>query len=264
MQCTHPITIRTKILSETKYHEVRCGICMACRITRSNEWKFRCLHELESWENSSFITLTYNQQWVPLGRGMVREPSLCVSDLQNFIKKIRKHYPWQIKYYACGEYGETNGRPHYHMILFGVPLKDAVNLHHLWGMCDPEAYKAGTATTDSIQYTAQYITKKHLGKKGKLYYQEKGIVPPYQVASHNLGATWARKHQHQLWQDMCIYVQGKPHAIPRYYRKLLGITEKDLANYINKEKLAEKNTNASCYQRDINLTQRAKLAQRSL
>ena len=44
------------------------------------------------------------------------------SDFQKFIKRLRKDY--DIKYFACGEYGDKTLRPHFHAILFGVNFSD--------------------------------------------------------------------------------------------------------------------------------------------
>lgn len=44
------------------------------------------------------------------------------------LRKVnRKVYPMkQLRYYACGEYGERFGRPHYHYIIFNLHPDAAV------------------------------------------------------------------------------------------------------------------------------------------
>lgn len=66
-------------------------------------------------------------------------PYLSVYDVQCFIKRLRKnslnyckkHYEefsqkdYQIRYYACGEYGSTTCLPHYHLLFFFSSSKEA-------------------------------------------------------------------------------------------------------------------------------------------
>lgn len=54
--------------------------------------------------------------------------TLDKSEIQRFIKRVRKHFPNKdIKYFLCGEYGGAGKegatlRPHYHIILLGCPF----------------------------------------------------------------------------------------------------------------------------------------------
>jgi hypothetical protein len=69
-------------------------------------------------------------QWLPIERDFVNNVPfinyLRTSDLQKFFKRLRRQidllYPYEenskIRYFACGEYGETYLRPHFHIILF--------------------------------------------------------------------------------------------------------------------------------------------------
>lgn len=66
--------------------------------------------------DSSFITLTYDEEKLPHGRTLVPK------HLQDWLKRIRKEVsPVRLRYYAVGEYGDTSFRPHYHVALFGYP-----------------------------------------------------------------------------------------------------------------------------------------------
>ena len=41
------------------------------------------------------------------------------------MKRLRARFPRaDIRYYACGEYGEINSRPHFHVCLFGFNFPD--------------------------------------------------------------------------------------------------------------------------------------------
>ena len=83
---------------------------------------------------------------------------------KSFFKRLRKQYAKRsngikLRYYACGEYGDRYGRPHYHAIVCGLSLRDEdkalVRLSWPFGLCH-----FGTATPDSISYVCQYIDKK--------------------------------------------------------------------------------------------------------
>lgn len=129
-----------------------CGQCIPCRIMRSRVWAARM--ELESYmhDASSFVTLTYDEEHVPASG------SLVPRDAQLWLKRLRKALqPRPIRFYLCGEYGETTQRPHYHAALFGVGVLDTDAVHSSWGM---GFTKVGDLTPKSARYVAGYIMKK--------------------------------------------------------------------------------------------------------
>ena len=105
-----------------KFITVPCGKCDECRVNHSREWALRCsLHYAalspEEKAKSWFITLTYDDLHNP---GV-----LCPDDMTLFFKRLRKHFKNEkIKYFYCGEYGSRTYRPHYHLIIFGLPITD--------------------------------------------------------------------------------------------------------------------------------------------
>ena len=95
--------------------ELPCGQCMPCRINKRNIWTTRILLELTCHESNSWITLTYNDDNIPYRN------ELDKTDYQLWLKRLRKaHATQKIRYYLCGEYGDDRGRPHYHVVLFGL------------------------------------------------------------------------------------------------------------------------------------------------
>lgn len=164
MKCDNPISIKLKPELSAKHGmnhaPVQCGKCYNCKQTRIAQWSFRLLKELEVADNAYFVTLTYDNQHVPITTGRypmtllknskqdlecrIREGLEERSDrsLQGFFKRLRYYeretkilfdYKVQkiyekkpIKYYAAGEYGSKGerggkgGRPHYHIILFNI------------------------------------------------------------------------------------------------------------------------------------------------
>ena len=72
------------------------------------------MHEAQLHEHSCFVTLTYDEAHLPAGL------SLDHRHFQLFMKRFREHaLPAKIRFYMCGEYGDINGRPHYHALVFG-------------------------------------------------------------------------------------------------------------------------------------------------
>ena len=80
---------------------VPCGQCCGCRLERSRQWAIRCTHEASLHENNCFITLTFNDDNLP------SDKSLDVRHFQLFMKRLRKQFGSNIRYYHCGEYGEN-------------------------------------------------------------------------------------------------------------------------------------------------------------
>ena len=60
------------------YIEVPCGRCINCRINRTREWTMRLIQESDSWTNTIFVTLTYQDTALPVDSGLHKE------DLQKF------------------------------------------------------------------------------------------------------------------------------------------------------------------------------------
>lgn len=116
---------------------------------------------LESYKHAknAFVTLTYSQEHLPKGGTLVPKA------LQDFLKRLRKAvYPTQIRYYACGEYGEQDQRPHYHLAIFGLGPEDAETIDKAWGL---GFSFIGDLSHDSAQYIAGYVTKKMTHAEGK-------------------------------------------------------------------------------------------------
>lgn len=156
--------------------QVPCGQCIGCRLEKSRQWAIRCEHEASLYTNNCFLTLTYNDKYLPINN------SLNLRHFQLFIKKLRKKHGKNIRYYHCGEYGELNLRPHYHALIFNFDFKDKIHykthkdnkyyvskeLDALWS--DPETKEPlgycviGDLTFESAAYVARYCLKKQLAK----------------------------------------------------------------------------------------------------
>ncbi len=221
---------------------VPCGQCIGCRLESSRQWAIRCLHEASLHERNSFVTLTYNDDNLPEDR------SLSIRHLQLFMKRLRKQYGAGIRFYACGEYGEKLGRPHYHLCLFnfeppdkklhkqinGKNLYTSKSLDQIWGK---GFTLTGDVTFQSAAYVARYIMKKINGSEATLHYETvdsetgeiQNIKPEFTTMSRRpgIGTNWLRKFSTDVYPDDFIVVNGKKMRPPRFYDKQFEITNQD-------------------------------------
>lgn len=240
MNCTSPVRIRNPnfepdntLSDEENYLRcwmiVPCGKCLACRASRAREWSYRLLTEMDSWQGkTSFITLTYDDDHLPSVMSAYMDecdkvyylpsPTLRKKDFQDFMKRLRKDvYPEKLKYFYCGEYGERTGRPHYHVILFGLDVPSAqVLVGQNWKLGN---IKVGSVTSESIRYVAGYVQKKLEVEDYLSDYLEK----PFKVSSKGLSIDFVRKNEEQIKQRDYLTMFGSKMTIPRYFRKKLDI-----------------------------------------
>lgn len=108
------------------------------------------------------MTLTYNDATVPstrINNDVVNV--LCKRDLQLFLKRVRKCIePDRIRFFACGEYGPTTLRPHYHMILFNFPTTKDVfkTVSEKWSLGFVSVSRIKPAHFDYVaKYCASYM-----------------------------------------------------------------------------------------------------------
>lgn len=111
--------------------KVPCGHCLGCRLDSARHWADRMILELDSYNGLGvFLTLTYNDDHLRWSSDddsidIPREPTLYKRDVVLFMKRLRKHYSDRVlRFFMCGEYGSRTGRPHYHIILYGLGLED--------------------------------------------------------------------------------------------------------------------------------------------
>lgn len=216
MDCTNPIELHYTECGTLKGRLVPCGKCLACRIAKTREWSLRLLYELKTCDfNASFITLTYDNEHLPLDIGLHKK------DLQDFWKRLRKDLDFKIKYYACGEYGDKNSRPHYHAIIFGLKPDKVLEklLIDNWSYCDSLRFTFGkgygSVTPDSIGYVTGYVRKKLSGDLAKQVYGDK--QPPFACCSRGLGLGFALENAERIKKDGYCMFNGSKLSIPRYF-----------------------------------------------
>jgi len=221
MKCLKPI-ILFKNVNRQLYPdglEVPCGKCEACRIQKRNEWCVRMIHELDSWTDAVFVTLTYSEDKIPSHESLVK------SDLQKFFKRLRKKIePNKIKYFACGEYGDQTNRPHYHAIIFGLSQKDHDIINECWGL---GIIHTGIAEPASMRYVAKYIQKKLSGELAKEVYEDTNRESVFCLTSKGMGKNFVLKNAKQITDNCGFTLFGTPMSFPRYYLKILELENTD-------------------------------------
>lgn len=245
--------------------QLPCGQCIGCRLERSRQWAMRGTHEKQFHKESMFLTLTINPENM-LKRG---HKGLVKRDLQLFMKRLRKH-AWtterkKIRFIACGEYGPSKGRAHYHAIIYGYEFKDqkfwkhskpnkfvsltskfplfrSAELEKLWTM---GFSTIGEVSFDTVAYVARYILKKVNGEKAnKEYtYVDKETGEEYQkeyiVMSRRpgIGKTWLDKYESDLYPKDFVHIKGKKMRPPRYYDKLLEQSKPEMFKEIKAKRI---------------------------
>lgn len=209
--------------------EIPCGKCVGCRMAKAKEWSVRCALERSYYpeDDCLFLTLTYDDDHLP------KDGWLCKRDLQLFWKRLRKA-GFRFRYFACGEYGETYHRPHYHAIVFGLHLDDldffsvshsmsqlyvSSTLSGVWqnGLC-----VAGYADSGSIAYTAGYVEKKQNDPAWDSY-----AVKPFITMSRKpaIGTRYLLDNTRSIIGSNKVYGDfGNCHSysVPRHFVRKIG------------------------------------------
>lgn len=180
-------------------HDIPCGYCDVCLTNKAKLRGFKTFTNSLYIQASMFITLTHSDETLP--RTQSGLPTLDKTLVPDFIKKLRFHINGRKKItdpdykrigvVYCGEYGDKDQRPHYHLIIFGYEFDDqrywrttkkgypqyrSAKLDALWGLGNAEI---GEVTPASCTYVASYIYKKQYGEKAKEHYQDR--IPEYVV-----------------------------------------------------------------------------------
>lgn len=212
---------------------VPCGQCIECRLRRTRDWAMRCMHEASLYEQNSFLTLTYADEYLPKGGTLDRRA------FPLFMKRLRQECG-SVRYFHAGEYGERNGRPHYHALLFGLRFADerwtgesgsghrvyeSETLSALWPF---GIGQLGSVSFESAQYVARYCLKKVTGSRALAHYQRVDaqgniyqLEPEYATMSRRpgIGTRWIEKFREEVYRDDSVMIGGAEVTPPRFYDK---------------------------------------------
>lgn len=217
-----------------------CSGCIGCRIDRQKSWAIRIIHEMKMHESACFVTLTYDEEHLPHDYGLNK------THLQKCIRALRDR-GHQLRYYACGEYGDKFSRPHYHAALFGVDFRaggklishgknalyENAALEKAWGR---GFVSVGELDYESAMYVARYVLKKMTGPPAEEHYTRDNpitgnvytVQPEFSLFSIGLGKEWwaAFGCSDVIPHDNVIF-KGREARVPKYYDHLLGKTNPD-------------------------------------
>lgn len=229
-----------KALNPDNPVKISCGQCIGCRQDRVSAWAVRCTHEAQVHSDSCFITLTYDDEHVP------QDYSVKLHHWQLFMKRLRKRFGSGIRFFACGEYGEQGGRPHYHALLYGFDFPDKVYystrnghrvfksqaLEELWGMGRGEV---GSVTIESAGYCAQYVQKKQNGDRAFDHYtrispmngETYTVSPEFAVMSRRpgIGDEWFHRFAGDVFPSDHVVIDDQSRRVPDFYVKRLAMLQ---------------------------------------
>lgn len=246
MGCTNPIGIADKLGNATKRP---CSTCMDCRLNYSREWAIRCYHEAKMHDENSFLTLTFNNENLPI------DGSISKDHVVKFMKRLRRKIePETVRFFASGEYGEKYDRPHYHICLFGFDFPDKkvlkakrrkkgytnlLYISEMLGKIWKEGFHSiGELNFETAGYAARYITKKHFGKLSDYVYD--GLEPEFALMSRGqkkggkggIGKPWFDKYWNDCYPKDFVTINGKKHKPPKFYDNLMEKKDLDMWQWI--------------------------------
>lgn len=255
-----------------------CGKCMLCTKRYRMHWVLRCMHEARFYDQMCYITLTVDDEHIdhvfplsPVGSMVdgVRWHCLRHKPFQNFMKRLRRrldygfrstivrdgkvlvrnyHGEKNLRYFMCGEYGDTTHRPHYHAIIYGFfppdarPLRDGLSVSDLLSSVWPFGFHTVSKVEPAcVSYVAGYVDKKM--DESRNTWMVEGVTPEYVAMSRGcskLGTGGIGKSFFDLyWRELypmnddgtfarnyALTVDGFKVKMPRYYDNLLCLHQK--------------------------------------
>lgn len=213
---------------------IPCGGCLACRRERRMDLTVLQSCEASLHQDNWFITLTYDdaRTFDLTGFPPYSLDRVHLSDFNLSMRKHMKYLGYDWRYFACGEYGEKYGRPHYHLSVFGVTPQDLglpfqVDVEQTRRLClgtkgiiakvkpgtfDSQgreywqspviekfwpfgSHKIYRANRETFQYVAGYVTKKLTGDMAKKERKQVGLESEFQAQSRpSIGYPWFLKY----------------------------------------------------------------------
>ena len=227
------------------YVIVPCGKCPDCKQKWRTQLAQRVRYELLNYNYNEvcFLTLTANDENID---NVFPNGSLDHAYFQRFMKRLRRTLEYhgfkgKIKYLIAGEYGEKNGRPHFHMILFGYKPSDlkyfykskkgyncykSKFLENIWGAGFVDV---GDVNEHTAPYMVKYITKFGEIKSDEFIVNGKNVRKPYIVYPKKiLGLDYFLANIEQILSNGYILdTRGKKLGIPRSYLKFCEKNDSD-------------------------------------
>lgn len=265
--------VEVRPLLENQIQQIDCGQCIGCRLKYSRSWADRLVLESMQYPetNTWCITLTYSDEAfqlrdkhdkllhpsfltrTDLETGVIDTvPVLYKRDVELFMKRLRKTFAEfgydNIRYYCAGEYGDKNGRPHFHMVLFNIGFPDlrlsdrcysefgemfeSDLLNRCWSdnvgsNRSPDYRPIGIAAINRFSwhfgaYIARYVVKKQVGKSRKAFEETHEFVDPetgklaeyvhefVRMSTHpGIAYQYYDEHKDQIYETDTVFVPDK-------------------------------------------------------
>ena len=262
-----------------KITPVPCGKCLDCQLSYAAQWATDCMLEKKYWNDNEcwFLTLTYSDEFLPVYSYKIENGkeykgiSLSKKDLQDFWKRVRKHYKCSCKYLAAGEYGSQTDRPHYHAIVFGIPI-ETQNLKYLGNntngdsyWTDPQLEKIwgkgqiilGKVTFKSVSYTVRYTIKKWKNKNSNMN-KIKGRIDEFICMSQGIGQRYYEENKEKIISQGGVLNDKGQIVMPKRFLKKLEKEDSDILKDLKRknQKIARQNEKIKDQQTDLNPEQR--------
>lgn len=244
---------------------IPCGSCLECKIANSKAWAQRAVLESLCHNDNYFITLTYDDDHLPDPLFTFSRHDLTLGywspllyrDFELFKKRLLERYRELghvgIRFFACGEYGSKNGRPHFHAIFYNLPIHDlefnysstlnGENIPYLTSKLITDTWGKGFITigecnSKTAAYVARYVIKKFTSDDEVSYSrhcESLGFQPlpsEFRQASRRpgLGRTYFDLHFQDIYKSDKVYLPDGVISKPSSYFDILykKINEEDL------------------------------------
>lgn len=247
MRCLHPILVKQidKDSQRVVVNEVPCGKCPNCITNYWQQWIFRLNWEQKCSSLCLFVTLTYDDEHLPIKNGV---PSVNKRDVQLFNKRLRERLDivqsdavseeenkqfrnGAYRYYIASEYGSNTLRPHYHAIMFfsWVVLQNRDKLEDIIQKCWSYGFvRFDSVSSCSIAYVTKYVLKEQPNTKGD---------KPFTLTSRRPGLGHQYVNDMRDWhgqnpQKMYVVMSGgQKYPLPRYLKDKLGFDDNMLKQF---------------------------------
>lgn len=219
-----------------------CRKCIPCLLHRQKAWVARLTEELRAHPFNYFVTLTYDDDHVPVNdngemvfnkqhliklnidmrerfqRGVLRNP--VESIILGSPKYLDLPKDVKYKYYITSEYGPSTFRPHYHGVWYGLPESFAlveVLFRSLWPYGFVSVFPANEGAAG---YISKYLVSDGVGKDS---YNGNGM-PPFALMSKGLGKSYIER--------MGAWHRSDPKRMYTQYRGSKGTMDRYLKHKI--------------------------------
>lgn len=256
MACCNPYfspNVYTRMINGSRYnfnyrdYQLPCGYCLNCRKDKQNYYADRANYEYCKRLTASFVTFTYSDLFLlknavhdEFGRPIFDDDNgvrklratLNYDDFTQFVDRIRHYIKYHPEIQGClcqpdfsyiytGEYGDEFGRPHFHVLFFGLDFaycKKLIFSSWPYGFIDVLPLLDG-----GIRYVCKYIDKQVFGELAELRYDFLGLARPRIRMSKSFGKGLLLDNVKDIVSHDYTYpiAHGQRRPVSAYWKSLL-------------------------------------------